>query len=287
MALQGQAQYDEMTVNDKILKTSHGVALIFLFSYASYLVFQLHSHKALCDDNNEDMQPTKGYEGENPFMLHWRSSRKNMVDSEMVSFPNLIHEGEVDTTTSVSCAEVAMPNVEHGGPKIEAPEQPQMSVALVAITTEFLVDSIDCLTATGLISKEFVGVILLPIVGDAAEHVTAVTSSFKDNLTLSLSVVVGSSTQIALFVIPFIVTLDWIMNKPLTLLFDSLESIVMFLSVINVNYVVQDGKLVGRHDPYVLVLDCGYNFLVSPWYVPRQYHESQSTPSMLLSSPNC
>ena len=64
---------------------------------------------------------------------------------------------------------------------------------MVAVTAEFLVDSINGLTASGAISKEFVGVILLPIVGNAAEHVTAVTVSVKDKLTLSLGVAVGSS----------------------------------------------------------------------------------------------
>lgn len=83
----------------------------------------------------------------------------------------------------------------------------------------------------------------------------------KDKLTLSLGVAVGSSIvsviseedfqleinglrsqQIALFVIPFIVTLAWIIGKPLTLLFDPLESIVLFLAVLTVNYTVQDGK---------------------------------------------
>jgi Ca2+:H+ antiporter len=64
---------------------------------------------------------------------------------------------------------------------------------LVAVTAEFLVDSIDGLTSSGSINKEFVGVILLPIVGNAAEHVTAVTVSVKDKLTLSLGVAVGSS----------------------------------------------------------------------------------------------
>ncbi|KJA22895.1 hypothetical protein HYPSUDRAFT_87039 [Hypholoma sublateritium FD-334 SS-4] len=113
---------------------------------------------------------------------------------------------------------------------------------VVAVTAEFLVSSINGLTDTGRISKEFVGVILLPIVGNAAEHVTAVTVSVKDKLNLSLGVAVGSSIQIALFVIPFIVTLAWILGKPLTLLFDPYESISMFLAVLTVNYVVQDGK---------------------------------------------
>ena len=64
---------------------------------------------------------------------------------------------------------------------------------LVAVTAEWLVDSIDGLAAGGAISKEFIGLILLPIVGNAAEHATAVTVSVKDKLTLSLGVAVGSS----------------------------------------------------------------------------------------------
>ena len=63
----------------------------------------------------------------------------------------------------------------------------------MAVTAEFLVDSIDGLTASGAIGKEFAGVILLPMVGNAAGHVTAVTVSVKDKLTLSLGVAVGSS----------------------------------------------------------------------------------------------
>jgi len=137
---------------------------------------------------------------------------------------------------------------------------------LVAVTAEFLVDSINGLTASGAISQEFVGVILLPIVGNAAEHVTAVTVSVKDKLTLSLGVAVGSSIQIALFVIPFIITLAWILGKPLTLLFDPLQSIVLFLSVLTVNYIVQDGKSNWLEG---MILMCLYLIVcVTFWYYP-------------------
>jgi Ca2+:H+ antiporter len=159
----------------------------------------------------------------------------------------------------------------------EAPEQPLMSLAvcflllvvvtaLVTVTAGFLVDSIDGLTSSGSINKEFVGVILLPIVSNAAEHATAVTVSVKDKLTLSLSVTVGASIQIALFVIPFTVTLGWIMDKPLTLLFDPLESIVLFLSVLTVNYIVLDGKSNWLEG---MILMCLYIILsVTFWYYP-------------------
>lgn len=63
-----------------------------------------------------------------------------------------------------------------------------------------------------------------------------------DKIDLSMGVAVGSSIQISLFVIPFMVLLGWMMDKPLSLLFDPFESIVLFLSVILVNVTMQDGK---------------------------------------------
>jgi hypothetical protein len=74
-------------------------------------------------------------------------------------------------------------------------------IALVAVTAKWLVDSIDGLTSGGGISREFIGLILLPIVGNAAEYVTVVTVSIKDKLTLSLGVAVGNS--IVSFLLPF------------------------------------------------------------------------------------
>jgi len=265
MALQGTTDYSELSTDYEILAASHGIAIILLFIYASYLVFQLFSHKALYQDDNEDVQVSKGYDGPNP----WLQLRPRRRRTQAVSSP----DGEIVAESH---------DVESTGPEresldSEAEVEPYMSVAvclgllaavtvLVAVTAEFLVDSINGLTASGVIKKEFVGVILLPIVGNAAEHVTAVTVSVKDKLTLSLGVAVGSSIQIALFVIPFIVTLAWILGKPLTLLFDPLESIVLFLSVLTVNYVVQDGKSNWLEG---MILMCLYLILaVTFWYYP-------------------
>ncbi|KAJ7773205.1 calcium/proton exchanger [Mycena metata] len=215
---------DPDSLND-ILKVSHGVL------YASYLFFQLYSHATLYANNSGDIIKSTKYAPRN---------KTNAADTEA-------------TATGVSTdAEGSPQEVEHAEDE-EEEEIPQLSLymtlgllavvtVVVAVTAEWLVDSIDGLTDTGKISKEFVGIILLPIVGNAAEHVTAVSVSVKDKLTLSLGVAVGSSIQIALFVIPFIITLAWILGKPLTLLFDPYEAIALFLAVITVNYVVQDGK---------------------------------------------
>ena len=113
---------------------------------------------------------------------------------------------------------------------------------LVAVCAEYLVDSIDAIVETSGISKTFIGLILLPIVGNAAEHVTAVVVAYKDKMDLAVGVAIGSSMQIALFVTPFMVILGWIIGQPMTLNFQGFETVVFFLSVLVVNYLIQDGK---------------------------------------------
>jgi Ca2+:H+ antiporter len=112
----------------------------------------------------------------------------------------------------------------------------------VAVCAEYLVDSIDSLVQTAHISKTFVGLILLPIVGNAAEHVTAIVVAVKDKMDLAMGVAIGSSMQIALLVTPFLVILGWIIDQPMTLHFETFETVVFFLSVLVVTYVIQDGK---------------------------------------------
>lgn len=113
---------------------------------------------------------------------------------------------------------------------------------LVAVCAEYLVGSIDSIVASSGISKTFIGLILLPIVGNAAEHVTAVVVAYKDKMDLAIGVAIGSSMQIALFVTPFLVILGWIMGQEMTLHFEGFETVVFFLSVLVVNYLIQDGK---------------------------------------------
>jgi len=257
--------FDNATEQRDILKLSHGTAVILLFIYISYLIFQLFSHKSLYDDNNgQKFQSTK-------YPVRTGPSAKDRT-KKLLGIPLTPVKETKEDGASVGPADSSahimrrpteddprqIPDEER--PSAAVPEEddedeevPELSLAvtiillvfvtvLVAVTAEWLVDSIDGLASGGAISKEFIGLILLPIVGNAAEHATAVTVSIKDKLTLSLGVAVGSSIQIALFVIPFIVILGWIIGRPITMLFDPFESIVLFLSVLTVNYVVQDGR---------------------------------------------
>lgn len=113
---------------------------------------------------------------------------------------------------------------------------------LVAICADYLVGSIDSIVQKTGMSKTFIGLVLIPIVGNAAEHVTAVVVAYKDKMDLAIGVAIGSSLQIALFVTPFLVILGWIMGIEMTLHFQTFETVAFFISGLVVTLLIQDGK---------------------------------------------
>jgi Ca2+:H+ antiporter len=161
----------------------------------------------------------------------------------------------------------------------EGPEDPELNIpvalgcllaatGLTYLTAEALTDSLETIGQTGGVSKEWLGLILLAVVGNAAEHVTAVFVAYRNKVDLALAVSVGSCIQIALFVIPALVLIGWAANKPLSLLFDPLETVTLFLSVLLVRFATEDGRThymsgVALLGTYVLI---AFAF----WYYPSQ-----------------
>ncbi|CAK3921526.1 Vacuolar calcium ion transporter [Lecanosticta acicola] len=118
-----------------------------------------------------------------------------------------------------------------------------VSTGLVAVCAEFMVDAIPEIAgdSSGL-SEAFIGLIILPIVGNAAEHVTAVTVATKNKMDLAIGVAIGSSIQIALFVTPVVVLLGWILNTNMSLYFNLFETISLFVTAFVVNFLILDGR---------------------------------------------
>ncbi len=113
---------------------------------------------------------------------------------------------------------------------------------LVAAESELLVDSLEAATAQLGLSTLFTGVIIVPIIGNAAEHATAVSVAMKNKMDLSISVAVGSSLQIALFVAPVLVIAGWFLNKPMDLDFNLFELVAVAMAVMIGNSISSDGK---------------------------------------------
>jgi Ca2+:H+ antiporter len=113
---------------------------------------------------------------------------------------------------------------------------------LVAYESELLVDTLEEATAKLGLTALFTGVILLPVIGNAAEHATAVTVAMKNKMDLSVSVALGSSLQIALFVAPVLVLAGWLIGKPMDLNFNPFELVAVVVAVLIANSISSDGK---------------------------------------------
>lgn len=224
------AQTGPKATKTRVRELSRGTAVLLLIVYACYLFFQLKSHSKWYNEPSEKNPKRDLSKHTNRLKIKVRRNKNQQID---------VPESRPDTP----------PEDENDGPEV-----PQLSVTvavltlaactvLVALNAEYLVDSINKVTCSGGVNKNFVGLILLPIVGNAAEHATAVTVAVKDKMDLAIGVAVGSSMQIALLVLPFIVVLGWIMDRPgMTLEFDGFQIAVLFVAVLLVNYLIQDGK---------------------------------------------
>lgn len=112
---------------------------------------------------------------------------------------------------------------------------------LVAASSEYLTGALESVSSTFHINQAFLGLIVLPIAGNAAEHITAVFVAVKNKMDLAISVALGSSIQIAVFVLPVTVLAGWVMGKELTLNLDPFAVAMLTLSVVLTYFVSSDG----------------------------------------------
>ena len=153
--------------------------------YLSYLYFEFFSHKNLYDDSTELKSATSLYPPRDGPSTTDAMKEKAREDLRLASVKE---DAEQQLPENAEWAETE--------PELSVPMAIILLVVvktLVAVTAEWFLDSINGLANGGGISKQFIGLILIPIVGNAAECAASVTASTKDNLTLSLGVAVGSS----------------------------------------------------------------------------------------------
>ncbi len=117
------------------------------------------------------------------------------------------------------------------------------TTVLVGVMAEILVEGLDYLTTTLGLSNLFVGVILLALVGSAAENVTAVMVAMKGKMDLALNIAMSSTFQIALFVAPVLVLIGFFIGRPLDLVFNLFEVVAVVVSMLIVNAITQDGEI--------------------------------------------
>jgi Ca2+:H+ antiporter len=116
-----------------------------------------------------------------------------------------------------------------------------LSMAGVIVVSEMLVGSVEATAKQFGFGELFVGAIIIGIVGNAAEHSSAIVLARKGKIELSIGIAAGSGTQIALFVVPILVIAGIIMNQPFSLVFTLFELVTIFLAAIILNLIARDG----------------------------------------------
>jgi Ca2+:H+ antiporter len=108
--------------------------------------------------------------------------------------------------------------------------------------THFVIDNVDQTAKVAHITKTFVAAVLIPIASNAPECISIILASRHGNMDFAIGVIVSSILQVALFVIPVLVALGWIIQQPMTLYFEIFQTTILFFAVLVVNRLLQDGK---------------------------------------------
>ncbi len=146
-----------------------------------------------------------------------------------------------------------------------------LATVAVAFMSEFLVHTIEAVTEAAGMTEVFVGVIIIAIVGNAAEHSAAVMMALKNKMDITVTIAIGSSSQVALFLAPVLVFLSYFIGpQAMDLVFTPLEVLAIILSAILVNFVALDGKSHWMEGVQLLavyfILGIAFYFL-PPWEV--------------------
>ena len=116
------------------------------------------------------------------------------------------------------------------------------SAAALTVTSEILVHTLEPAVASLGISEFFIGIILIPLIGNLAEHVVGISLAWKNKMDFSLITSIGSATQIALFAAPALVFFGLIVGNPVTLVFSPLEVVSVAVGVLIAAYIALDGR---------------------------------------------
>jgi Ca2+:H+ antiporter len=117
-----------------------------------------------------------------------------------------------------------------------------LATIAVGVESEILVGSIEQVSHTLGLTELFIGVIVVAIIGNAAEHSTAILMAIKNKMDLSMNIAMGSSTQIALLIAPALVFISWLMGTPMNLVFNEFEVVAVIAAVVIANMISTDGE---------------------------------------------
>ncbi|KAJ6184187.1 hypothetical protein N7519_005488 [Penicillium mononematosum] len=128
------------------------------------------------------------------------------------------------------------------------------AVAATVFCTELLLESVEDMAQTLGVSEVFIAIVFIPIASNSTEGVTVIAASRTGDTDSAIRVIIDSLLQIGLFVIPFLVIIGWCIAVPMTLFFDSFQTVAMFSAILVVNHLLRDGQYAYIHGAMLLSL---------------------------------
>jgi len=204
------------------LRVSRAAAVILLIMYGCLLVFVLFTHKDADKNEEADPQPIAAFALHDTHDHHHHNSGDKVVAHVQGGEEEEEEEPEMSMLASTSVLLLA--------------------TILVAILSEYLVAAIEPMSSAADLSEAFVGMILLPIIGNGVEHIAAIRFAYKGKMDVSVSIAIGSATQVAMFVVGLAVIVGWIIDVPMTLDFAQFEVQMFIYTSIIIFALIIDGK---------------------------------------------
>jgi len=213
-------------IEGKIQSFSRATAVVLLVTYIIYLYFQLRTHKEIFLDEADDVGAASSESEDRQEGIGVREQESSQEDRPETSSQDLY-------TAAVVLV---------------------VSAAAIMICTQYFIESLDATSKFTHFSKTFIAMILIPIASNAPECSTVIMASREKRINYAIGVIVGSILQIALFVLPVLVIIGWVLDKQMSLYFEMSQTSILFLAVLMVNQLLQDEKYTYFHGIMLLSL---------------------------------
>ncbi|THU71643.1 hypothetical protein C4D60_Mb04t03610 [Musa balbisiana] len=209
------------------LALSRACSVVMLLAYVAYLFFQLKTHRQLFESKEGDEDHDDGASEDEP----------------VIGFPCAVAWLVGMTTVIAALSEYVVGTIEVlSDPLLLSIQLPSPALPFPALLRSIILSVVlQAASDSWGISVSFISIILLPIVGNAAEHAGAIIFAFKNKLDITLGVSLGSATQISMFVVPLSVLVAWIMGIEMDLDLKLLETGSLIMAILVIAFTLQDG----------------------------------------------
>jgi Ca2+:H+ antiporter len=210
-----------------LLAISHGAAIVLLVMFGCYLYFCYYTHSELTTPKHsiETLIHTATFTAAGPatFFTPSLGSKQQLLELRKAC---LSRRG--NKLSHISNILIVIP-----------------SAALMVLSSIFMLEAIDSPSRDIGVSKSFVGLVVVPIIIGAAEHVTTALRAYKrhrDEMEWIIEIAIASSIRTSLFVLPLVIILGWILGIPgISLFFDGFQVTMLSLAILLVNYIIHAG----------------------------------------------